>query len=485
MVVSGAQNTAVDYIAANRKALTTLSDSIFYFGEIAMQEYRTCELMTSQLEKHGFSVRRGISGFQTGFVATFGSGSPVIALHTEYDANPSNSQRSGVAHPEEIVAGAPGHCEGHNCNAAVLVATAIAIRYAMKKHGLSGTLKIIGAPGEEQLLSRPYYVRDGLFDDVDVAFHNHVADRFGTDAGVVQCAAMSADFTFRGEAAHGGGYAWKARDALDAVVLMDAGMAQYREHMLSTMSANRIITVGGEQPNVIPAVAQVWWYFRDATAEGARRLYERAVKIAQGAALMADCEMTTNIRAASWPVRLNRVVADVLQKSAEAVAMPEWTDEELAFAREVQKEAGIPQDGLRMKVEPMTQRPMIPAGNDSGDISWKVPMGRLMFPTNIPRTTFHHWTAGAALTTSIAHKGAEAGAKALAMSAIAFFEDGELVKAARETFAEEIGDTVYSPLLAPGQIPPSEDTNRALMERFRPEMEKHYVKDAPVFASLG
>jgi len=481
MQMSKAQRAAVDFIDANRSGLTTLSDSIFYFGEIAMQEYRTSELMASLLEEHGFKVERGIAGFKTAFLATYGSGTPVVALHTEYDANPSNSQRSGVAQPEEIVPGAPGHCEGHNCNAAVLVSTAIAIRYAMEKHGLPGTLRIFGAPGEEQLLSRPYFVREGFFDDVDVAFHNHVADRFGTDIGVVQCAAMSADFTFRGEAAHGGGYAWKARDALDAVVLMDAGMAQYREHMLSTMSANRIITQGGEQPNVIPAVAACWWYFRDATAEGARTLYERAVKIAQGAAMMADCEMTTSIRAASWPVRLNRTIAEVIQKSAEAIGMPVWTEDEQRFARALQRQAGVPEAGLREKVEPITTRPMIPAGNDSGDISWKVPMGRLMFPTNVPRTTFHHWTAGAALTTSIAHKGSVAGAKVLAMSAIAFLEDEALAVSAKETFRDEIGDTVYRTLLAPGQTPPPEDTNRALMERFRPEMSKHYLSEAPVF----
>jgi len=481
MEISKAQKLAAAFIEQNRAGLSTLSDSIFYFGEIAMQEIRTAALMTSILEEHGFEVERGICGFPTAFMASYGSGSPVVALHTEYDANPSNSQKSGITHREEIVAGAPGHCEGHNCNAAVLVATALAVRHAMEKAGLPGTLRIFGAPGEEQLLSRPYFVRDGRFDDVDVAFHNHVADRFGTDVGVVQCAAMSADFTFRGEAAHGGGYAWKARDALDAVVLMDAGMAQYREHMLSTMSANRIITQGGEQPNVIPAVAACWWYFRDATAEGARRLFERAQKIAQGAAMMADCEVTTRIRAASWPVRLNKTIAEVLRACTEAVGMPQWTEEEQRFARELQKQAGVPEAGLRREISPITPRPMIPAGNDSGDISWKVPMGRLMFPTNVPQTTFHHWTAGAALTTSIAHKGSEAGAKALAMSAIAFLEDQALVDAARRNFKEEIGDTVYRPLLAENQSPPTADLNRDLMERFRPEMSKHYVKEAPVF----
>jgi len=165
---------AADFVARNERALITLNDSIFYFGELGVQETRSAGLMTSILERHGFRVERGISGFATSFMATYGQGAPVIAIHTEYDANPSNSQKSGVTERAEIVPDAPGHCEGHNTNAAVMIAAALAIRYAMEKHGLRGTLKIFGASAEEQLLSRPYFVRDGLFDDVDLAFHDHI-----------------------------------------------------------------------------------------------------------------------------------------------------------------------------------------------------------------------------------------------------------------------------------------------------------------------
>lgn len=476
-----AKEFAIDFVARNERAFITLNDSIFYFGELGVQETRTAGLMTSLLEQHGFRVQKGISGFATSFLATYGKGEPVIAIHTEYDANPSNSQQSGVTERAEIVVGAPGHCEGHNTNAAVMVASALAIRYAMEKFDLPGTLKIFGASAEEQLLSRPYFVRDGLFDDVDLAFHDHILDEFGTDYGMMQSAAVSAEFTFRGEAAHAAVAPWKGRDALDAVVLMDMGLAQHREHMKPTMTAHRVITKGGEQPNVIPAIAACWWYFRDPTAEGARLLFDRAQQIAQGAALMANCELSVDVRAAVWPVRLNQTIAEVIQRNVEAVGMPVWTETEQDFARALQRQAKVAEMGLRPAVTPFKGPAVqIAASNDCGDVSWKVPMGRIWFPGNVPHLPFHHWSAGAALATSIAHKGGLAGAKALSGAVIDYLQDRDLVAQTKRSFKQEIGDTVYAPLLPAGQRAPA-DLNRALMEKFRPEMEAHYLRQEPVF----
>jgi aminobenzoyl-glutamate utilization protein B len=479
---SPAKRFALDFVERNAKPLATLADSLFYFGELGMQEHRSAELLASVLAEHGFKVERGISGFPTSFLATYGSGAPVIAVHTEYDANPSNSQKSGVPHREEIVADAPGHCEGHNLNGAVMVAGAIAIRYAMEREKLPGTLKIFGASAEEQLLSRPYFVRDGLFDDVDLAFHDHIYDQFNADYGLIQSAAVSADFTFRGETAHAAVSPWKGRDALDAVVLMDVGLAQYREHMEPKMTAHRVITNGGQQPNVIPSLASVWWYFRHPTAEGARILFEQGKKIAQGAAMMSNCELDVNVRAAVWPVRLNQTIAEVIQRNVEAIGMPHWTADEQGFAKALQKGANVSASGLRTGVKPLDgPTPQIAASNDCGDVSWKVPMGRVWFPSNVPHVAFHHWAAGAALTTSIAHKGAVAGAKALAASVLDFFVDRDLVAQTKATFQQEIADVVYRPLLPDDQRPPV-DLNRAEMDKYRPQMERHYVKERPVFS---
>jgi aminobenzoyl-glutamate utilization protein B len=478
---SAEKKFVVDFIERNREALSRISDSIFYFGELGMQEKRSAGLMSSLLDQHGFTVETGISGFPTAFLATYGAGKPVIAIHTEYDANPSNSQASGVAERSEIVPGAPGHCEGHNVNAAVMVSAAIALRYAMERFKLPGTLKIFGAPAEEQLLSRPYFVRDGHFDEVDVAFHDHIFDEFRSDYGIAQSAAVSADFTFTGESAHAAMYPWKARDALDALVLMDMGIAQYREHMKPTMTAHRVITNGGEQPNVIPARTSSWWYFRDPTAEGARALFEQAKRIAAGAAMMTNCEVATNVRAAVWPVRFNQMIAEVIQRNIEAIGMPHWSETEQSLGRALQRQAKASEDGLRTTVPPLTgPTQQIAASNDCGDVSWKVPMGRVWFPSNVPHLAYHHWTAGAVLATSIAHKGGEAGAKALATSVIDYLMNPKLVAATKTSFARELGDTVYRPLIPDDQKPPA-NLNAALMDKFRPAMEAHYVKEVPVF----
>src|SRR3954467_1500405 len=275
------QKFLFDYIDRNARAIALLGDNIFYFGELGMQEFESAKLMTGLLEKAGLQVERGISGFPTGFCATYGSGHPVVAIHTEYDAVPDNSQAAGVPQQKFIVEGAPGHCEGHNVNAAVLVATALAARQAMEKFGHKGTLKVFGGPAEEQLVSRPYYVRDGWFDDVDLAFHDHIGAEFRAGYGLMQSALISATFTFHGETAHAGVAPWKGRDALDGVVLMDMGMAQYREHFEPGMLAQRTITHGGDQPNVVPRKAAIWWYFRASTAELADKLFQQAKKIAE------------------------------------------------------------------------------------------------------------------------------------------------------------------------------------------------------------
>jgi aminobenzoyl-glutamate utilization protein B len=480
--VSREKALCFDYLDRNAKAIATLNDSIFYFAELGMQEIKTAGLMCGLLEEAGFKVERGISGFASGFCATCGSGSPVIAIHTEYDANPDNSQASGVAEQRAIVEGAPGHCEGHNVNGAVLVASALAVKAAIGTFGLTGTLKVFGAPAEEQLISRPYFVRDGWFDDVDVAFADHISYDMSVGYGLIQSALVSAGFTFHGETAHAGVAPWQGRDALDGVVLMDVGLAQYREHMTPSMRAHRVITNGGDQPNVIPRRAAVWWMFRDSSAEGALQLFEQAKKIAEGAALMTNTSVSVDIISAVWPVRGNRTLAELFQRQIELVGVPEWTKEEDDLARAVQAKARVPVEGLKRTIDglkgPAVQ---MPAANDAGDISWKVPMVKFYFPASIPHINFHHWAAGVPLATSIAHKGALAGAKVMAAAIVECMKNPAIVAEAKRTFKDEIDGVEYRPLLPSDQKPPI-DLNRATMDKYRPLMAKHYMAEKPVFS---
>ncbi len=472
---------AFEFLDRNASQIALLGDSIFYFGELGMQEFETAKLMTEVLEEGGFAVERGIGGFPTGFCATYGCGSPVIAVHTEYDANPDNSQTAGVTHPDAIVEGAPGHCEGHNVNAAVMVAGALAAKRAMEAFGLKGTLKVFGAPAEEQLVSRPYFVRDGYFDDVDVALTPHIGAQFGVGYGLIQSALISAYFTFHGETAHAGSAPWKGRDALDAVILMDVGMAEHREHMMPNTMCQRVITEGGDQPNVIPKRAQVWWYFRGATADAAMALFERAKKVAEGAALMTNTTFEVEVQSAVWPVRGNQTLAELVQAEYQRIGAPDWSEEEDALARELQRAAKVEAKGLSRAVSimsgPAVQKS---ASNDAGDVSWKVPMAKFYFPSNVPNISYHHWAAGVALATSIAHKGALAGAKVLAASVIEIMRHPDVVAKAKQVFAQETQGVSYFSMLPPDQKPPCE-LNRATMQRFRADMRAHYLKERPRF----
>jgi len=475
------QQHVFDHVARNAGAIAQLGDNIFYFGELGMQEFETAKLMTGLLQTGGFKVERGISGFPTGFCATYGSGHPVVAIHTEYDSCPDNSQSPGVPTQQFIVEGAPGHCEGHNVNAAVLVGTALAAKSAMEKFGFKGTLKVFGGPAEEQLVSRPYLVRDGWFDDVDVAFHDHIGGEFSSGYGLLQSALISATFTFHGQTAHAGTSPWNGRDALDGVVLMDAGMAQYREHMRPTMRAHRVITNGGDQPNVIPRTATIWWFFRDGTAEGAQALFEQAKKIAQGAAMMTNTTCTVDVLSAVWPLRCNRTLAELVQRNIEVVGMPAWSEEEDKLARQLQENAKVKVVGLKRDIKGLkAEAEQRTSANDAGDVSWKVPMVKFYFPSNVPNINFHHWAAGVALATSIAHKGAVVGAKVFAAAVIECFANPAVVEEAKRTFKEELGGVEYKSMLPPDQKPPIE-LNRAVMEKFRPAMEKHYLAETPEF----
>ena len=399
----------------------------------------------------------------TGFVATYGSGKPVIALHTEYDATPGCSRQAGVIEPAPIVDGAPGHTEGHNVNGAVMIGAAIAIDQAMDRFGLTGTLKVFGAPGEEQLVSRHYFVRDGYFKDVDVALHDHIGTGFGTVFGLRQYALISAEFTFKGQSAHAATAPWNAKDALDAVVLMDIGWDKLREHLEPTQRSHRVITNGGDQPNVIPNKAAIWWFFREATAEKTRGLFEKA-RLRRGRRdddrhdIFRECAERRLADAGESDI--GRSYSGQRRSDRHAAMGRRGAEARLRLAIPVNKKVA----GMPTQIMPLKECVQSVSANDSGEVSWVVPTGLITFPSNIPGVSYHHWSAGVSLATTIAHKGAIAGAKAMAASALDLFMDPKLVAQAKETFKAEIGDTEYRPLLPPDQKPPLA-LNRDLMER--------------------
>ena len=475
------QESVFQVVERNREAIALVGDNIYYFAELGMQEIESSRLMTEILEEAGFTVERGLSGMSPAFLATYGSGKPVIAIHTEFDSTPGNSQTPLITDHTPLVEGAPGHAEGHNVNAAVMIGAAFAVKTVLEEYQLEGTLKIFGAPAEEQLISRPYFVRDGYFDDVDIVFHPHIGSDFQTHYGLRQYALISAKFHFQGESAHSAVSPWKGRDALDAAELMDLGFDKFREHLEPTQRSHRVITSGGVQPNVIPDTATIWWFFRESTAEKVSAIFERAREIAQGAALMTQTTFSVEIMSAVWPSRANQTAAEVIQKNIELVGMPEWSQQEQTLARELQTKREVNPVGLVTRISPLSgPSRQGTSANDSGDLTWLVPTGRLTFPSNIPGIAAHHWAAGVAPATSLAHKGAVAGAKVLAASVMDFFTDAQLLSEAKATFKEEIAGIEFKSLLPADQQPPL-DLNQEIMDRFRPLMRKDYLDQKPVF----
>jgi aminobenzoyl-glutamate utilization protein B len=375
------------------------------------------------------------------------------------------------------VPGAPGHAEGHNTNAAVWIGAAFAIKETIDRHDLSGTIKLFSAPAEEQVISRPYFVRDGYLDGIDAAFHAHVGSTLSTSYGVRQYAVMSVEYEFFGKTAHAAASPWTGVSAADAVKLMDVSWDALREHLPPTQRSHSVIVEGGVQPNVVPDYAKIWFYFRESTYEGARNLYERAQKIAEGAALMTGTTWKEHVLAACWPTRDNQTMAEIVQSNIDQVGMPEWTAEEQELAKRIQDAVGVDATGLNLEISTLKEAKQSTSSNDSGDITWSVPHGRITFPANVPGVPFHHWGAAIAVATSIAHKGSVAGAKVMAGSVVDLLTHPELLQKAKETFRIEVEGSTYRSLLPPGQKPPIE-LNFEEMARFRDDMKAHYPKES-------
>ena len=474
------KDVAFQAIDRNTDTMAKIGDSIYYFGELGMQEFESAKLLKDVLESGGFTVELGGAGMPTNVWAKWGSGKPVIAIVTEVDALQEGSQTPNVFDHKPLVDGAPGHMEGHNTHGGVATTAAFAVKEAMQRFNIPGTVMVSFGPAEEQILSRPFLVRAGYFKDVDAAIILHIGDNSSTGYGLQNYAAISSKFTFHGRTAHGAVNPWDGKDAVDAVELMDIGFDKLREHLRPTYRAQRTITMGGLQPNIIPDTGQIWWYVRDATGPAAKETYDKLVKIADGAALMTGTTYDVEYVASAWPQIGNKVIAGAIQKNIEQVGLPQWTPEEIQFAKDFQHARGVKEVGLSTQPPPLGTRPQSSSSNDNGDVTWNVPTGLMNFPASVPGILYHHWAAGVTPTSSIAHKGMVIGAKVLAASVLDLMTSPELRADAKKQFDSDTQDTKYFTLMPPEAKPPL-DLNRAMMEQFRPAMAKFYLNEHPKF----
>jgi aminobenzoyl-glutamate utilization protein B len=471
---------AFEVVDRNAQQMTDISDSIYYFAELGMQEFESTKLLKDTLTAGGFKVELGGAGMPTNLWAEYGSGRPKIAIVTEVDALPGGSQTPGTYDRKPLVKDGPGHMEGHSTHGGVASMAAFAVKQAMARHNIPGTVAISFGPAEEQIASRPYLVRAGYFKDVDAVILLHIRDSLATGYGVQNYAAISSVFTFHGKTAHGANNPWDGKDAVDAVVLMDIGFDKLREHLRPTYRAHRTITFGGIQPNIIPDKGQIWWFVRDASMPAAKETYDKLLKIAEGAALMTGTTWDVKYAASAWPQLVSKTIAEAIQNNIEAVGVPKWSEQEQQFAKDFQKAAEKPVVGLRTNPIPLGGRAQAASSNDSGDVSWVVPAGSLNFPSSVPGIEYHEWKAAVTPVSSISHKGQIAGAKVLAASIIDLLTSPELLQKARAEFEAESKKTPYFSLLPPDTQPDLE-LNRAEMEKYRADMRKFYLGKAPRF----
>jgi aminobenzoyl-glutamate utilization protein B len=474
------KDAAAAIVDAKAGELATMIDQVFSYAEPGFQEVRTSAYLAGILEKNGFKVERGVAGIPTAFTATWGEGGPLIALGSDIDGLLGLSQTPGVPGAKPLVAGAPGHGEGHNSGLPMMIVAALAAKGVMQKNGIKGRIMIWPGVAEELVATKAYYVRAGVFKDVDVNLFAHVGDSLETTWGpLAYTASLSVEYSFKGLTAHAAGNPWDGKSALDAVELMDAGWNMKREHLPPSQRSHYVITGGGNQPNIVPDKASVWYYFRDTSLPAVKAMYDAGNRIAEGAAMMTETSVTRRILGHAATNYGNRPLAEAAFANMTAVGLPKWTEADQNFARAVQSGFGrttapLASDGPHLW-SPENPNPEKNGGSDDiGDIMWTVPTITIIYPSNVPNISYHNIMAAAAMATPIAHKGAVAGAKVAAMTLLDLMTTPELVANAKRWQQEvQFKTEKYAPLLGPDDQP-AIHLNADIMAKLRPQMEKYY-----------
>jgi aminobenzoyl-glutamate utilization protein B len=470
-------------VADKSKMAQVMVDKVFSFSELGFQEKETSKYLTDILKKNGFEIEYGISGVPTAWWAKWGNGKPVIAIGSDLDCIPKASQKPGVAYHDPIVAGAPGHGEGHNSGTPLNIVSVLSVKEIMEREKIPGTLIIWPGVAEELVATKAYYARDGYFDDVDMCIFTHVSSNLSVSYGPASGTGLiSVEYTFAGESAHSAGAPWRGKSAADAVELMNIGWQYAREHLHPLGRSHSTITNGGDQPNVVPSQASIWYYFREITYPQIMDVYERANEIADGAAKMTRTTVTRRVLGSAWPRHFNKVIASAMYENIKEVGLPTWTEDEQLLAKAVQREVNSKHDttGLAIELDTIGMPRIIPksgGSDDIGDISWKVPTVTMRYPANIPGLQGHHWSNSIAMATPIAHKGVVAGAKAEAMTLLDFLLQPALLDSAWAYFEnEQSSKQKYIPMVT-ADDKPAVYLNEGIMETYAPLLKPFYYDE--------
>ena len=453
--VDAGKQAALDHAVGLEALVGEMSSRLWDFSEIALQEHQSAGYLAGVLEEEGFSVESGVAGMPTAFVASWGSGRPIVGVLAEYDALPNigNSVHPGRAPRED---GHPhGQGCGHNLFGAASVAAAIAIKRMMADQGTVGTIRLYGTPAEETVVGKVYMARDGLFDDLDASIVWHPGQRTAVSNNRAR-SLNNFEVIFRGQAAHGAADPWNGRSALDAVELMNHGVNMMREHVEPSARIHYVIPAAGDAPNVVPEYAKVWYYVRDTTRVAVEENYQWILDIAAGAARMTRTEHESFLITGVHPYTLVRPLQEAMQANLERVGAPRFSEADHEFARELQSFLEVETSGLRDTIDHLADAPL-PAGGGSSDVaevSYITPTVEFSVTTAAEHVPWHSWATSASHGTAGAIKGAQVATRALALMGAELMLDADLLARAREAHARETGGEPYNSPVPEGQAVP-------------------------------
>jgi aminobenzoyl-glutamate utilization protein B len=434
------------YLDQTRARWETLSRQIWEFSETALHEQKSAALFEDLLEKEGFKVQRGVGALPTAFVATAGSGSPVIAILAEYDALPELSQKAGEARKDPVASGQPGHGCGHNLLGTAAVAAAVAANRQRIDQKLPGTVQVFGTPAEEILIGKTFMIMAGAFKSTDAVLSWHPGDKNEIVSGK-RLALAASDVEFFGKTAHAAASPWLGRSALDAMELFEHAMSLMREHVQPTARIHRVIKNGGVAANIIPDYSKVQVWLREANIAAVEDLMARMRKAADGAALATETRAKVTVLGSVRDPIGNELLGRVLQKELERVGAPPWDAADAAFAKALQKEVGVPEAGLAADITPYGVHGST-ASSDIGEVSAAVPLAELGVATRPLGTAAHHWATTACSAHPLGAKGMMVAAKVLGASMLDLLADPSAVAAAKAEFVKAAKGRPYQSPLA-------------------------------------
>jgi len=447
------KKSIVASVEKHKQEMISLSDEIWTLAETAFEENQSAKLLADYAEKQGFKVERSVAGMPTAFVATYGSGKPVISVLGEFDALPGISQ-TATPTKSPLNEGAAGHGCGHNLFGVGSLGAAIAVKELIASGKIKGTVKFFGTPSEEKYFGKIWMVKAGLWDDVDVNISWHPSAKTEAD---VQSSLALVDFKveFFGQAAHAAMDPWNGRSASDALELYTTGINYYREHVEPTVRMHYHIQDGGQVVNVVPDYSKLWMRVRDTKRSGMMPVYERAMKMAEGAAIMANVDYKVSLISGIYEVLVNREGGAIMQSNLELLGPIKYTEEEVVFGRKIQEATGKEQVGMDSNINPLEETKENPGGGstDVGDVSWNVANINLSVTTAPKDTPWHSWAVVACGGMSIGHKGMLYAAKAMAMTMTDLFEDPKLLENVKAEYKERKGDEVYEAIVPDGPPP--------------------------------